>query len=169
MKKLILNLPGLSFWNSLKCRIGIMFVFSLQSVLDYRKNIEEKILGEFSEKKRELELEKLKLINLINERANLLDELRKMQNKSLHVDDIARRISYVEQLRENEKQQNIIIAQVSEQLEAKRNELLEAVKKTKIMEKLKERHVEQYENDERAYEQKNYDEMAVLKFGRREK
>ena len=146
-----------------------MFVFSLQTVLDYRKNIEEKILNEFSEKKRELELEELKLQNLIKERANLIGELRKMQNKSLHVDDIARYVSYVEQVRENENKQNIIIAQVSEQLEAKRMELLDAVKKTKIMEKLKERHAEEYEDAQRAFEQKNSDEMAVLKFGRREK
>ena len=146
-----------------------MFVFSLQSVLDYRKNIEEKILNEFSKKKRELEAEELRLKNLIDERANLIDELRKMQNKSLHVDDIARHISYVEQLRENEKKQNIIIAQVKEQLELKRKELLEAVKKMKIMKKLKERHYEEYEETMRLLEQKNYDEMAVLKFGRREK
>ncbi len=146
-----------------------MFVFSLQSVLDYRNNIEEKILGEFSEKKRELELEELRLINLITERANLIDELRKMQNKPLPVDDIARYISYVEQVRENEEKQRITIAHVSEQLETKRNELLEAVKKRKIMEKLKERHAEEYVIAARAFEQKNSDEMAVLKFGRREK
>jgi flagellar FliJ protein len=144
-----------------------MFVFSLQAVLDYRKNIEEKILSEFLGKKRELALEELKLQNLIKEWSNLIGELRKMQNKSLHVDDIARYVSYVEQVRENENKQNIIIAQASEQLEAKRMELLDAVKKTKIIVKLKERHAEEYKNAEQAFEQKNSDEMAVLKFGRR--
>ncbi len=146
-----------------------MFVFQLQTVLDYRKNIEEKILNEFSQKKRELATEELRLKNLIQERENLIGELREMQNKSLPVDYIARNVSYVEQVRENEKKQSVIIVQVSEQLEAKRKELLEAVKKTKIMEKLKERHAEEYEGDVRAFEQKNSDEMAVLKFGRREK
>lgn len=143
-----------------------MFVFKLQSVLDYRKNIEEKILNEFLGKKRELELEEIKLQNLIKEWTELIGELRKMQNKSLHVDDIARHISYVNQVRENENKQNIIIKQVSEQLEAKRMELLEAVKKRKVMEKLRERHAEEYESAVRAFEQKNSDEMAVLKFGR---
>jgi flagellar protein FliJ len=146
-----------------------MFVFQLQPVLDYRKNIEVKILNEFSQIKRELETEELRLKNLIQERENLIGELREMQNKSLPVDYIARNVSYVEQVRENEKKQSVIIVQVSEQLEAKRKELLEAVKKTKIMEKLKERHAEEYEGDVRAFEQKNSDEMAVLKFGRREK
>jgi flagellar protein FliJ len=143
-----------------------MFVFKLQTVLDYRKNIEEKILGEFSEKKRELELEELKLQNLIKEWSNLIDELRKMQNKTLPVGDIARYISYIDQVRENENKQTIVIAEVSGQLEAKRMELVDAVRKTKIMEKLKQRHAKEYEDAERAYEQKNSDEMAVLKFGR---
>lgn len=144
-----------------------MFVFSLQAVLDYRKTIEEKILGEFSEKKRELELEELKLQSLIKEWSNLIGELRKMQNKSMHVDDISRYVSYVERVRENENKQHVIIAQVSGQLEAKRMELLEAVKKRKVIEKLRERHAEEYEDAARAFEQKNSDEMAVLKFGRR--
>lgn len=146
-----------------------MFVFKLQSVLDYRKNIEEKILNEFSANKRELELEELKLQNLIKEWSNLIGELRKMQNKSVHVDDIACYVSYVELVRKNEEKQNKVIALVKEQLETKRKELLEAVKKRKVMEKLKERHGEEYESTARAIEQKNSDEMAVLKFGRREK
>jgi flagellar protein FliJ len=144
-----------------------MFVFKLQSVLDYRENIEEKILNEFSEKKRELEIEELRLKSLIQERENLIGELRKMQDKSVRVDDIARCVSYVEKIRENEEKQIKVITQVREQLEAKRKELLEAVKKTKIMKKLKNRHAEEYADSLRAFEQKNSDEMAVLRFGRR--
>jgi flagellar FliJ protein len=146
-----------------------MFVFRLQSVLDYRKNIEEKILGEFSEKKRQLEMEELRLNNLIMERENLIDELRKMQERSLHADEIARYVSYIEQVRDNEEKQKKVIAQVKEQLEVIRKELLEAVRKEKVMEKLKERHTEEYEGAMRALEQKNSDEMSVLKFGRRQK
>lgn len=146
-----------------------MFVFSLQTVLDYRKNLEERILNAFSEKKRELELEELRLQNLIEEKNNIVCELKNMQNRLLPIDDIARYVSYVERIRENEKKQNMIIAQTSEQLETKRVELLEAVKKRKVIEMLKDRHAEEYLNVERAFEQKNSDEMAVLKFGRREK
>lgn len=146
-----------------------MFIFKLQSVLDYRRNIEEKILNEFSEKKRELDAEQQKLKQLIKERIDIIDELRKMQNKSLHADDIGNRVSYIEQLRKNELVQRKAISQVEAQLEAKRSELLDAVKKRKVMEKLKERHTEEYESNVRAYEQRDSDEMSVLKYGRREK
>lgn len=144
-----------------------MFVFRFQTVLDFRKNVEEKILGEFSEKKRQLEYEELKLQNLMKEWSTLLGELKKMQNKAVPVGDIARYVAYIDQIKENENRQKIKIAEVSGQLETKRIELLDAVRKTKIMEKLKQRHAKEYKDDERALEQKNSDEMAVLKFGRR--
>ncbi|MEQ8163053.1 MAG: flagellar export protein FliJ [Smithellaceae bacterium] len=144
-----------------------MFVFRFQTVLDFRKNVEEKILGEFSEKKRQLEFEELKLQNLMKEWSALLGELKKMQNKAVPVGDIARYVAYIDQVKENENRQKIKIAEVSGQLETKRIELLDAVRKTKIMEKLKQRHAKDYKDDERALEQKNSDEMSVLKFGRR--
>jgi len=146
-----------------------MFIFRFQSVLDYRKNIEEKVLNEFSEKKRQLEREKIILKNLVSERLGLIDELKKMLNKLLPVDDIALYVSYVEKVRKNEQKQKKVIAQVKEQLEALRKELLEAVKKAKVMEKLKEKHSEEYDNTVKAFERLDSDEMAVLKFGRREK
>jgi flagellar protein FliJ len=146
-----------------------MYVFKLQSVLDYRKNIEEKIHNDFSEKKRELETEKFNLKCLVKERVDIIDELRKMHGKSLHAEDIARYVSYVEKIREKEKKQKEIIERVKNELELKRNELLDAVKKRKVMEKLKERHTDEYESNMSAMEQKNSDEMSVLKFGRREK
>lgn len=142
-------------------------MFRFQTVLDFRKNVEEKILGEFSEKKRQLEFEELKLQNLMKEWSALLGELKKMQNKAVPVGDIARYVAYIDQVKENENRQKIKIAEVSGQLETKRIELLDAVRKTKIMEKLKQRHAKDYKDDERALEQKNSDEMSVLKFGRR--
>ena len=144
-----------------------MFVFKLQSVLDYRKRIEEKILGEFSGIKRELQEEKLLLRNLMMERESLIDELRNMENKSMQADDIALYVSYVEQMRENEQKQKQVVAQVEEQLEIKKKELLAAVTQVKVMERLKERHTEEYETAARAFEQKTSDEMSVLKYGRR--
>ena len=144
-----------------------MFIFKLQSVLEYRKNIEEKIHNEFSEKKRELDTQRLIMKSLINERNNLIAELRNMKDKPLPADDYAVHFSYVKQVRENEKKQKIVIHQVKEQVESKRKELLEAVKKRKMMEKLKQKHSEEYDSSLRDLEQKASDEMSVLKFGRR--
>jgi flagellar FliJ protein len=144
-----------------------MFIFKMQSVLEYRINMEEKVHNEFSEKKRELDTQRLRMKSLIEERINLIAELRTMQDKPLPADDFAAYISYVEQVRENEKKQKIVIHQAKEQVESKRKELIEAVKQRKIMEKLKQQHAEEYNHNLRDLEQKASDEMSVLKFGRR--
>jgi len=146
-----------------------MFVFKMQSVLDYRKHIEEKILASFSKIKRELEREKDRLKKIARAKEDNVSQLRKMRNETVHAEDIARYLSFIEQLRQDEKKQKIVIDNVKNQLEEKRKELLEAVKKRKVMEKLKEKHRAEYEEESLALEQKNSDEISVLKYGRREK
>jgi flagellar protein FliJ len=145
-----------------------MFKFKLQSVLEYRLNIEEKILNEFSDLKRILEEKKAVLRALIDERHRLMDELRNMQRRVMRADDLAALVSYVENLRLKEKEQNNIIDQASEKVEAKRKELMEAVKNKKVMENLRDKHAEEYHKNMNELEQKNSDEMSVLKYGRRE-
>ncbi|MEN6469831.1 MAG: flagellar export protein FliJ [Smithella sp.] len=145
-----------------------MFKFKLQSVLEYRHNIEEKILNEFSDLKRILEEKKAVLKALIDERHRLMDELRNMQRSMMRADDLAALVAYVENLRLKEKEQKNIIEQASEKVEAKRKELMEALKNKKVMENLRDKHAEEYQKNMNELEQKNSDEMSVLKYGRRE-
>ena len=129
--------------------------------------MEEKIHNEFSEKKRELNTQRLIMKYLIKEKNDLIAELRSMKDKPLPSDDFAVRISYVGQVRESEKKQKMVIHKVKEEVESKRKDLIEAVKKRKIMEKLKQQHIEEYNSNLRNLEQKASDEISVLKFGRR--
>ena len=146
-----------------------MFKFKLQSVLDYRLNIEEKILNEFSELKRELDRQKAMLEELKSERENMVAGLRNMQSQTIKAHDISSILVYVERLRESEKQQNQVILQTIEAVDQKRKDLVEAVKNRKIMENLKDKQKEEYIKDVNDTEQKDSDEMSVLKFGGREK
>ncbi|NLN39994.1 MAG: flagellar export protein FliJ [Smithella sp.] len=146
-----------------------MFKFKLQSVLDYRLNIEEKILNEFSELKRKLDEQKALLEALVSERESRVADLRNMRSATIKADDIASILAYVEHLHEREKQQEEVIRQTGEAVEEKRKYLVEAVKNRKVMENLKDRHEQDYIKDFNETEQKNSDEMSVLKFGRRVK
>jgi flagellar protein FliJ len=146
-----------------------MFQFKLQSVLEYRLNVEEKILNEFSDLKRDLE-EQIKILKaLIAERLRLIDDLRNMQRSTIRPDDITTLVGYIEKIRLKEEEQKIVIHQAQERVESKRQELMETVKNRKIMENLREKHEEAYHQNLNKLEQKNSDEMSVLKFGRREK
>jgi flagellar protein FliJ len=145
-----------------------MFKFKLQSVLEYRINIEEKILNEFSDVKRYLEEQKAVLRALISERESLINDLRNMQNGKIRADDIATLVQYVENIRVKEKEQKNVIHKAKEQVENKRKVLVEAVRNRKVMENLRDKQAEDYQNNFNKLEQKNSDEMSVLKYGRRE-
>ena len=144
-----------------------MFKFKLQSVLEYRANMEEKIHNEFSDFKRYLESQKAILRTLVAERESLMSDLRVMQSVGMRANDIATLVAYVENIRSKEKEQKDVIHQAKEKLENKRKELVEAVKNRKVMENLRDKHAEDYKNSMNELEQKNSDEMSVLKFGRR--
>jgi len=144
-----------------------MFKFKLQSVLEYRLNVEEKVQGEFSDVKRFLEEQKDVLKALVQERENLINELRQMQRGNIKAGDISTVVAYVEAVREKEKIQTGVIEKAAENVEAKRLELVEAVKNRKVMENLRDKHADEYRKNISELEQKNSDEMAVLKFGRR--
>lgn len=145
-----------------------MFKFKLQSVLEYRLNMEEKILNEFSDAKRYLEEQKAVLRALVSNREGLMNDLRNMQRTPMRADDIAALVQYVENIRGKENEQKNIIHQAKEQVESKRKVLVEAVKNRKVLENLRDKHAEEYRKNFNELEQKNSDEMSVLKYGRRE-
>ncbi len=145
-----------------------MFKFKLQSILEYRVNIEEKILNEFSDLKRDLEEKRAVLKALVTERESLMNDLRNMQSVTMRVDDIAALVAYVENIRMKEKEQKNILHQAKEKVEKKRQELMEAVRNRKVMENLRDKHAAEYQKNLNELEQKNSDEMSMLKFGRRE-
>jgi len=145
-----------------------MFKFKLQSILEYRVNIEEKILNEFSDLKRDLEEKRAVLKALVTERESLMNDLRNMQSVTMRVDDIAALVAYVENIRMKEKEQKNILHQAKEKVEKKRQELMEAVRNRKVMENLRDKHAAEYQKNLNELEQKNSDEMSMLKLGRRE-
>jgi len=145
-----------------------MFQFTLQSVLDYRLNLDEKALHEFSAIKRYLGEQKNVLRSLINERESLINDLRNLRQTPLPAEYIAAMLRYVETIREREEKQKKTIEQIEEQVEKKRKDLVEAVKNRKVMENLKDRQAEEYKKNMNDTERKNMDEISILKFGRRE-
>lgn len=146
-----------------------MFNFGLQSVLDCRNAIEEKILVEFSEQKRRLEREKENLSKLRKERMLLVEQFKKKQEVVLSAADIALYVSCIKKVQEKEEDQQGLVRDVMIGLEIKREELLEAVKKAKMMETLKSQQLQEYEANVMDRERKASDEIAIIRFDRRQK
>lgn len=146
-----------------------MFNFKLESVLNYRKTLEERRLVEFSDEKKRLEGEKEKLESMRQEKSELLEQFRAEQVNPLSSTDIALYFSYIKVVNERENEQKAVVNKATETVEEKKEVLLGAVKDRKIMDTLKEQRFNEYKENVSGVERKIVDETAVLRFSRKEK
>ena len=146
-----------------------MFKFKLQALLDYRKGIEERHLVEFSDKVRRLEAEKGILEELKRERLALIGQLVKMQERRLSATDISLYHSYIHYIKDTQATQEGVISEAANEVENKREELLDAVKKRKVIEILKQKKLAEYQADIINRERKELDEVGIFRFIKRVK
>jgi flagellar FliJ protein len=88
-----------------------------------------------------------------------------MQENALTSEVIARHFTFIEFLKSKEEKQEAIISDLQEEVSSKRRDLLEAAKKRKVMEALREKKMTAYVSEMAAKERKELDDFAVIKFG----
>lgn len=71
---------------------------------------------------------------------------------------------YIQKIEDKIQEQDGLIQETNEKLEDARLELVEAQKNRKIMEKLKEKDIDAYRHNINSAEQRELDEIAVLKY-----
>jgi flagellar FliJ protein len=143
-----------------------MFNFRLQPVLKHRKLVEEQLMLEFADRKRNLYSEKETLKKLRRERADLISRLKKMGETKLSAADASIYLSYISHIKDEENHREEIICQIGKELEEKRIKLVDASRKRRILEIIKEKKLGEYRLSLIAREQKELDESWLLKFGR---
>ncbi len=144
-----------------------MFRFRFEQVLNVRKLAEEQVLQQFSEQVRTLEFEKDRLRSIRGEKAAVLAELMRRQEGSLNAVEIGLAFGYIRSLRQREVAQVVLIADREKALEAKREELAEAMKRRKIMEILKQKKFEQYWKEWNHKESVELNEQGIIRFLKR--
>jgi flagellar FliJ protein len=143
-----------------------MFQFKMQTVLDVRKTLEEKATSELSTQKKELQQETENLQTLQQQKEELIDSLRNMQNKKVKVSEIMQRSAGIDICRQEESLQHEKVQTITEKVDRKREEVLEASKKKKVMEICKTRHFDQYQSEQRAHERTAIDEIVIAAHNR---
>jgi len=144
-----------------------MFRFRFEQVLNVRKLTEEQVMQEFSEQVRGLEREKDHLRSIRGEKAGVLEELMRRQAGNMNAAEIGLTFDYIKNLRQREVAQVVLIADREKSLEAKREELLEAVKGRKIMEILKQKKHDQYWKEWNHRESVELNEQGIIRFLKR--
>ena len=143
-----------------------MHKFSLETVLKHRIHLEESLQKELSTLKRLLSEEKNKLDELKKEREHILNEL---ENKQKHVTTISEGLLYIrfiELLANRHEKQKHVVFDLERNVERKRDDLLNAAKNRKSMEKLKETKMERYNDVLLKKEHQFMNEMANVRFKR---
>jgi flagellar FliJ protein len=105
------------------------------------------------------------LEDLKKEKNALIRHFVKMQASSLRPDAIQRHFAFIEYLKCKEAKQFSIVCKAEEEANAKREDLLEAVKKRKAMETLREKRMAEYIFETAAKDRKELDDFAIIKFG----
>lgn len=143
-----------------------MYRFRFESVLRYRRQLMDQVLLEFSDLQRKLvtEYSKLDLVEQTGrEYARLFQE---QQKKGMTIREVGLFQSFFHRLHFEADAQREKLFALNQRVEAKRAELLDASKKKKILERLREVEEEKYREEERKLEQQQYDEIAVNKSAR---
>lgn len=136
------------------------YKFSLEKVLEWRMDSEKKAAKDFALLQNELQYQKTILNNLKLEDERIKKKILKIHN----IHELKQQYLFKQTVEEKIERQADLIEKTKESLEDLRLELLEAQKNRKIMEKLKEKDYTSYKENLMQVEQKELDEMAVLKY-----
>lgn len=134
----------------------------MERVLEWRTNIERTTMEEFAILQNELQHEKVVLFGLEKQ----YGKTKEKNLESYNVNELMQQHLYVQNIEEKIEEQNNVIYVKKNQVEEARVELVIAQKDRKIMEKLKEKDHNDYKEDMKSMEQKELDEIAVLRFNR---
>ena len=141
-----------------------MFQFDLEAVLNYRLQVEEQCQLSLAEVVKNMQVAMDVLEGLQKEKNDLIRHLVRMQENALTSDVIARHFIFIEFLKSKEEKQEAIIINMRGEVSAKRQDLLEAVKKRKVMDILREKKMAAYISEMAAKERKELDDFTVIKF-----
>jgi flagellar FliJ protein len=143
-----------------------MYRFNLQVLLDYRKRIEEGLQIELSQIRRDLEKEKQLLISSQRKKLHYEEELVKKEEKDINVNEALLYRDYLKGMRIRIKEQRDLVAKVKMDLDKKREELLDATKKKKVLEKVKEGDWKRFMEGLQKRERLLIDEVGIRKYQR---
>lgn len=144
-----------------------MFKSTLEPVLKHRKRIEETLQKELAVLEKSLAAEKQKLLGYRSSIRELSAELKQRQRKGSSISDISLYLGFIEQLSRNITAQEKNVSEVETQVELKRQDLIEATKRKKTLEKLKEKQMRAHKEALQKKDQAFLDEMGIHQFNKK--
>ena len=143
-----------------------MYRFNLQVLLDYRKRIEEGFQIELSLIQRDLENARQALLSSQQEKTHYEEELAERESREVNLHESILYRDYLRGIRKKIEEQRDRVATIKIKFDKKQEELLTATKNRKVLEKVKEKHanefIQELEKKERAF----VDEVGIRRYQR---
>ena len=141
-----------------------MYRFNLESLLNHRRYLEEVLQKELADLKIRLETEKDTLWALRQKRRKTVLQLQENQTDGRPASEIKLYIDFVEHLLKEMEAQRQKILEAERLFHLKRQELVAAMKERKILDRLKEKGLQAYEQEQLKKERNLMDEVAGRQF-----
>ncbi len=141
------------------------FRFSMESVLNIKKKLEEQAKNEYGQANARLFREQEKLNTFLIRREEAKQKLKLILSETLSMTEIRKMEDAVEVLSFYVVQQQLEVKRCEKEVEIAREKLTEAMKERKIFDKLKEKAYEEFLKEENWKEQKEVDELMSFKHG----
>lgn len=145
------------------------FRYRMQSILNIKYQLETQAKMEVGRAQMRLNEEQEKLQTLIDRKEAYLEEGRRMREEALHVNDLRDNRNAVLIMDELIAAQRFEVRKAEEAVERARAKLTEIMQERKMHEKLKEKALLQFLEEEKAAEFKVVDELTSYTYGQRGK
>lgn len=142
------------------------YTFKLQSVLDHRQLLEDNIKKELADIRQQAIENQQQLELLKRKEMDTIRALKQEQMEGLSSDQVVACHAFLRELAQRMTKQQKAIEEIHIQETAKQDELLEAMKKRQILEKLKDQGLDRYQQTILKKERVFIDEIAVNQFVR---
>ena len=140
--------------------------FKLQTVLEQRKSKEDHLLAELGEIRREEAREAARLVALRDELASARAAIVDGITSNVGAEELERRDEYAKAKRDDVRVQELTLEAIRQRVEAKRAEVVEAMKERKVLEALRDKQERAYLAECARVEQNELDAMASLRYAR---
>jgi len=141
-----------------------MYQFNLEPLLNHRRYQEEVLQKELADLKIRLAAEKEKLGILRQKKREYIRQLQKKQSEGCAASEIKLYVDFVDRLSKETEAQKQNVLKAERQFNRKRQDLIAAMKKRKTMDRLKERGLQAYEQEQLKKERNFMDEVAGRQF-----
>lgn len=139
------------------------YQFSMDRILDWRTDQEEEARNHLTALQRQLKIEEDKLNQLLRESRKLKSGF----STSSGIDSFRRHDLYKDLLSDKIIHQKQQITQLTKKVQLAQEQLTQAHRDKKVMEKLEEKEFEQFKELQKKEEQKELDEISTLRYSRR--